>query len=149
MAINLLPEKTCSPARQAGRGPEKVLETALRSQDLFTCRASRQGSAASFRYAVIDSPVLKANSDTPMNSRLHPIEAAVEHGSACHAVSTLRRRHSQLTAATGLQSAACFCYPMGMTDEKPTRRRFQYSLRTLLAVVTLCALPCTWLGVMR
>jgi len=37
---------------------------------------------------------------------------------------------------------------MGMTDAlKPTRRRFQYSLRTLLEVVTLCALPCSWLAV--
>ena len=34
-----------------------------------------------------------------------------------------------------------------MTAPKPKRRRFQYSLRTLLVVVTLCAIPCSWLGV--
>jgi hypothetical protein len=30
---------------------------------------------------------------------------------------------------------------------KSKRRRFQYSLRTLLIFVTLCAIPCSWFGV--
>jgi len=34
-----------------------------------------------------------------------------------------------------------------MTTPKPTRRWFQYSLRTLLVLVTVCAIPCSWLGV--
>ena len=34
----------------------------------------------------------------------------------------------------------------GMTTPKPKRRWFQYSLRTLLVVVTLCAMLCSWLG---
>lgn len=36
-----------------------------------------------------------------------------------------------------------------MSDPKPKLRRFQYSLRTLLIVVTLCAIPCSWLAVKR
>ena len=60
MAIILPPEKTCSPARQAGRGPEAILETPLRSQDLFTCRASRQGSA--LVTTDIDSPAINPKS---------------------------------------------------------------------------------------
>ena len=35
----------------------------------------------------------------------------------------------------------------GMTDRKPKRRWFQYSLRTLLVFVTLSAIPCSWLSV--
>ena len=35
----------------------------------------------------------------------------------------------------------------GMTDPKPIRRWFQFSLRTLLIFVTLCAIPCSWLAV--
>ncbi len=38
-------------------------------------------------------------------------------------------------------------YTIGMSDPKPKRRWFQYSLRTLLAFVTLCALACSWLAV--
>lgn len=38
---------------------------------------------------------------------------------------------------------------MTMIDPTPTRRRFQFSLRTLLVVVTLCAIPCSWLAVKR
>jgi hypothetical protein len=34
-----------------------------------------------------------------------------------------------------------------MTTAKPTRRWFQYSLRTLLVFVTLCAFACSWLAV--
>ena len=36
----------------------------------------------------------------------------------------------------------------GMADTpKPERRWFQYSLRTLLVFVTLCAIPCSWYAV--
>lgn len=35
----------------------------------------------------------------------------------------------------------------GMTVPKPKLRWFQFSLRTLLIVVTLCAIPCSWLAV--
>lgn len=35
----------------------------------------------------------------------------------------------------------------GMTSPKPKRRRFQYSFRTMLIVVTLCAIPFSWLAV--
>ncbi len=35
----------------------------------------------------------------------------------------------------------------GMTPPKPKLRRFQFSLRTLLIFVTLCAIPCSWLAV--
>jgi hypothetical protein len=34
-----------------------------------------------------------------------------------------------------------------MTASEPERRWFQFSLRTLLVFVTLCAVPCSWLGV--
>jgi hypothetical protein len=34
-----------------------------------------------------------------------------------------------------------------MTVAKPKLRWFQYSLRTLLVFVTLCAIPCSWLAV--
>jgi hypothetical protein len=34
-----------------------------------------------------------------------------------------------------------------MTDPKPKLRWFQYSLRTLLVLVTLCAFACSWLAV--
>jgi Leucine-rich repeat (LRR) protein len=34
-----------------------------------------------------------------------------------------------------------------MTAPKPKLRWFQYSLRTLLVFVTLCAIPCSWLAV--
>ena len=34
-----------------------------------------------------------------------------------------------------------------MTAPKPKLRWFQFSLRTLLVVVTLCAIPCSWLAV--
>jgi hypothetical protein len=34
-----------------------------------------------------------------------------------------------------------------MTDPTPSRRRLQFSLRTLLVFVTLCAIPCSWLAV--
>jgi len=34
-----------------------------------------------------------------------------------------------------------------MTDPKPKRRWFQFSLRTLLLLVTLCAGLCSWVGV--
>jgi hypothetical protein len=34
-----------------------------------------------------------------------------------------------------------------MTTPNHKRRRFQYSLRTLLVLVTLCAIPCSWVGV--
>ncbi len=34
-----------------------------------------------------------------------------------------------------------------MTAPKPKLRWFQYSLRTLLVFVTLCAIACSWLGV--
>ncbi len=32
---------------------------------------------------------------------------------------------------------------------KPEHRRFQFSLRTLLLFVTICAIPCSWLAVRR
>ena len=35
---------------------------------------------------------------------------------------------------------------MAMNFSWPPRRWFQYRLRTLLIFVTLCALPCSWLG---
>ena len=35
----------------------------------------------------------------------------------------------------------------GMTASTPKLRWFQFSLRTLLIVVTLCAIPCSWLAV--
>jgi hypothetical protein len=35
----------------------------------------------------------------------------------------------------------------GMIAPKPKRRPFQFSLRTLLIVITLCAIPCSWLAV--
>jgi hypothetical protein len=34
-----------------------------------------------------------------------------------------------------------------MTVAKPKLRWFQFSLRTLLVFVTLCAIPCSWLAV--
>ena len=34
-----------------------------------------------------------------------------------------------------------------MTAPKPKLRWFQFSLRTLLVIVTLCAIPCSWLAV--
>lgn len=34
-----------------------------------------------------------------------------------------------------------------MTVPKPKLRWFQYSLRTLLVIVTLCGIPCSWLAV--
>src|SRR4051812_26190972 len=34
-----------------------------------------------------------------------------------------------------------------MTSPKPKLHWFQFSLRTLFIVVTLCALPCSWLAV--
>jgi hypothetical protein len=34
-----------------------------------------------------------------------------------------------------------------MAAPKPKRRWFQYSLRTLLVFVTVCAIPCSWLAV--
>ena len=36
---------------------------------------------------------------------------------------------------------------MGMTTAKPKLRWFQFSLRTLLVIVTLCAVLCSWLAV--
>ena len=44
----------------------------------------------------------------------------------------------------GLEATAIIT---GMTTPKPKRRWFQYSLRTLLVVVTLCAIFCSWLAV--
>jgi hypothetical protein len=34
-----------------------------------------------------------------------------------------------------------------MSDPKPKRRWFQFSLRALLVFVTLCAIVCSWLTV--
>ena len=34
-----------------------------------------------------------------------------------------------------------------MKTDLPKRRWFQFSLRTLLVFVTLCAIPCSWLAV--
>jgi hypothetical protein len=38
-------------------------------------------------------------------------------------------------------------YTGEMTTTNPKRRWFQFSLRTLLVFVTLCAIPCSWLAV--
>ncbi len=40
-------------------------------------------------------------------------------------------------------------YAIGMDALKPKLRWFQYSLRTLLILVTLFAIPCSWLAVKR
>jgi hypothetical protein len=41
------------------------------------------------------------------------------------------------------------CYAEGMTDPKPKLRWFQFSLLTLLAVVTFCAISYCWYAVQR
>jgi len=61
-----------------------------------------------------------------------------------------RSRHTPCAVGgvlSGLGSRTPGNYADGMTAPKPRLRWFQFSLRTLLVFVTLCAIPCSWLAV--